>query len=173
MKILIILSYSVIKLFYLIIERILRGKTRVVEYSDFQKEPRSIVMFFDEPRDLIFNPEKDDATWVFLSSIDVDDQASARNEFEQARNLIGRGKTHELFDMHVSRFEELWQMGRVETDNFEMQTLINSCFYYILSSLPALNHHGQLGKFFGLSPGTLSRGSSTDDYQGHSFWDTG
>lgn len=168
----IISSFSLIKLFYLIY-RILRGKTRVVEYSDFQKKPRSIVMFFDEPRHLILDPDKDDATWVFLSSIDVDDEASARNEFEQARNLIARGKTHELFDMHSSRFEELWQMGRVETDNIEMQTLINSCFYYILSSLPALNHHGQLGKFFGLSPGTLSRGSLMDDYQGHSFWDTG
>lgn len=151
---------------------ILRGRTKLVEYIEFQKENRPVFMYFTEPHDLVIEKDQYEATWVFVSSIDVDEN-SAKIEFEQAMYYINNSKADEFLKMHTSRFQKLWQIGRVESDNFEMQTLINSCFYYILSSLPTLDHFGQIGKFYGLSPGTLSRGSMSDDYQGHSFWDTG
>ncbi len=60
----------------------------------------------------------------------------------------------------------------IEGDD-ELQRQINSAFYYILSCLPPLSTRSESKQFYGLSPGTLSRGGRMgEDYAGHSFWDT-
>lgn len=152
----------------------MRGKTKEVEYNEFQKDVRPVVMYFTEPHDFTIDEdsENDSFSWLLITSIDVE-EPNAKTEFDAAMSFISKRLFNKFLEMHTSRFEQLWTMGRIETDNAEIQTLINSCFYYILSSLPAIDHFGHLGQFYGLSPGSLSRGSSTNDYQGHSFWDTG
>ena len=55
----------------------------------------------------------------------------------------------------------------------ELQRQINAALYYIVSSLPALYTRSEKKQFYGLSPGSLSRGGLLgEDYGGHSFWDT-
>lgn len=129
-------------------------------------------MYFNEPTDLVIKSGKKRVTHVFVSSIDVK-EAPAQKEFKLAMSRIEKGKASSLYEDHVSHFANLWEMGRIETDNEEIQTVIYSSYYYLLSSLPAPVHHGKLNQFYGLSPGSLSRGSYLQDYQGHSFWDTG
>lgn len=151
---------------------LLKGKTKQVENIQFQKEPTQVYMYFIEPQDLVIEEDEDAVSDMFISSIDMSDDP-AREEYILAKILVELGQVDELYSLHAERFSRLWNMGRVETDNFELQQNIISCYYYILSSLPAPDHFGKLNQFYGLSPGSLSRGSLDSDYQGHSFWDTG
>jgi hypothetical protein len=147
---------------------ILRGKTNLIEFGEFQKELRNVSMYFTEPVDLVLEANENMLTRVFLSSIDVN-EAPARNEF----NIVAGLDPNAIYELHASKFANLWNYGRIETDNFEIQSNIYSSYYYMLSSLPSTDHYGSLNQFYGLSPGSLSRGSLYNDYQGHSFWDTG
>lgn len=125
-------------------------------------------MYFTEPEDIVLDEGEEVVTRVFLSSIDVAERP-AQEEFDAARAM----SPDDLYNLHASKFANLWESGRIETDNYELQNNIYSSYYYLLSSLPAPDHYGVLNQFYGLSPGSLSRGALLQDYQGHSFWDTG
>lgn len=80
----------------------------------------------------------------------------------------------DLLASHVSRWNDVWSNGHIDIKGAdELQRQINSAFYYILSSLPPLTTSSEHKQFYGLSPGSLSRGGLLgEDYGGHSFWDT-
>ena len=80
----------------------------------------------------------------------------------------------QLWSSHVSLWNDVWSNGRIEVrGDDELQRQINSALYYILSSLPPLSTSSEHKQFYGLSPGSLSRGGLLgEDYGGHSFWDT-
>ena len=44
--------------------------------------------------------------------------------------------------------------------------------YYLLSSLPNEEDNKKRRLFSGLSPGSLAYGHVSQDYQGHTFWDS-
>lgn len=152
--------------------RILRGKTKFIEFEPFQKKVRNVYIYFNEPEDIVLAENETSVTRAFVSSIDVN-ESPARNEFLMAMSRIKAGHADSLYRKHAKSFANLWDLGRIETDNEQIQTVIYSSYYYLLSSLPAPVHNGKLNQFYGLSPGSLSRGSYLQDYQGHSFWDTG
>jgi hypothetical protein len=148
----------------------LRGKTNLIEFEEFQKERHNVFMYFTEPvNKLVLEANENTLTRYFLSSVDVN-EAPARDEF----NIVfALNPPNVILELHAKKFANLWEYGRIETNNFEIQSNIYSSYYYILSSLPAPDHYGSLNRFYGLSPGTLSRGRLNKDYLGHSFWDTG
>lgn len=151
---------------------ILRGRTRDIEFDEFQKATIPVYMYFTEPENVVLEDGQESVVRAFVSSIDIN-EGPTKEEFELAMKMINEGKVAELVESHTTKFSNLWQFGRIETDNFDIQSHIYPSYYYLLSSLPALEHHGVLNPFYGLSPGSLSRGSLLEDYQGHSFWDTG
>lgn len=130
-------------------------------------------MYFNEPTDITIEDGQTSVTRAIVSSIDVNQETTARDEFLMAMSNISAGNADWLFQEHARNFAHLWELGRIETDNQQIQTVIYSSYYYLLSSLPAPVHNAKLNQFYGLSPGSLSRGSYLQDYQGHSFWDTG
>lgn len=144
------------------------GKTIDIEFDMFQPQVRPLYMYFTEPADIVLSGSQMNASQVFISSIG-NHEDRVQSEFMIALNLTGE----QLYAQHASKFSAIWNNGRIETDNFVIQTNIYSSLYYILSSLPAPDHYGMLNQFYGLSPGSLSRGALLEDYQGHSFWDTG
>ena len=79
-----------------------------------------------------------------------------------------------ILSSHISRWNDVWSNGHIDVEgDDELQRQINSAFYYILSSLPPLSTQSEHKQFYGLSPGSLSRGGlEGEDYGGHSFWDT-
>ncbi|CAF2594072.1 unnamed protein product [Rotaria sp. Silwood2] len=81
---------------------------------------------------------------------------------------------NQIWSSHVSLWNDVWSNGRIEVNgDDELQRQINSAYYYILSSLPPLSTRSEHKQFYGLSPGSLSRGGLVfKDYAGHSFWDT-
>ncbi len=116
---------------------------------------------------------------------------SVNNEMRIALNYINSGHSEDLYNKHAKAFSQIWAEGRIEVGNLELQRTIIASAYYLMSSLPSLNHNGKLNQFYGLSPGSLSRGANLSDYQGkllnlrllptrqfcfiitgHSFWDT-
>jgi protein-glucosylgalactosylhydroxylysine glucosidase len=74
----------------------------------------------------------------------------------------------------VSLWKNIWLNARIEIQgDVELQREVDSALYYILSSLPPLSTSSEPKQFYGLSPGSLSRGGLMgEDYGGHSFWDT-
>ena len=151
---------------------ILRGKTKSIEFANFQTSVRNVFMYFNEPEDIVLEAGVETVTRTFISSIDVN-EGPAKEEYELAEKTAMSPNPGDLYTLHASKFSNLWNYGRIETDNFEIQTNIYSSYYYLMSSLPAPDHYGTLNQFYGLSPGSLSRGGLLQDYQGHSFWDTG
>ncbi|CAF4806446.1 unnamed protein product, partial [Rotaria socialis] len=116
------------------------------------------------------DPQETSRTYLFVTSIDSE-QARAKRSFEYASN---ERHPDQIWSSHVSLWNDVWSNGRVEiVGDDELQRQINSAFYYILSSLPSLSTRSEHKQFYGLSPGSLSRGGLVgEDYAGHSFWDT-
>lgn len=150
----------------------MRGKTKFVEFPEFQSDVRSVYVYFTPTQDITLDASQTNTTQMFISSIGINETAVS-SEFKIAMDGIKSGSGDSLLQLHMKTFSSLWDIGRIETDNLEIQKTIYSSYYYMLSSLPAPSHNGQLNQFYGLSPGSLSRGSYLQDYQGHSFWDTG
>jgi hypothetical protein len=152
--------------------RLLKGKTKSVEYQQFQNDKLNVFMYYTPLKDIVLKSSDNYAIQTFMSSIDLSPEP-ALAEFEIALSYIFAGKSQRLYARHVRSFLRIWRNSRIELDNFELQSNIYSSYYYLYSSLPAQNHFGSLNQFYNLSPGTLSRGTVDDDYQGHSFWDAG
>jgi hypothetical protein len=125
-------------------------------------------------------------TYLFVTSID-EQQARAKKSFDYGtpNKLLmfvlvyfflasRKRKPDEILSYHASRWNDVWLNGHIEVHgDDELQRQINAAFYYILSSLPPLFTRSEHKQFYGLSPGSLSRGGLLgEDYGGHSFWDT-
>lgn len=128
-------------------------------------------MYFTPLKNITLNEKENEKIMTFITSIDENEEP-AREEFERAY-AISQSDPEQLYRDHMEKFSAIWEEGRIEVDDLELQSVIYSSYYYIISSLPALRHNGKLNQFYGLSPGSLSRGALYSDYQGHSFWDTG
>ena len=151
----------------------LKGKTIDIEFEEFQKSPIDLFMYYTPiEQNLVLTSNKQKLVKTYVSSIDINDEP-AKTEMEIAMKMIKDGYELELYANHTRAFKNIWNYGRIEVDDVELQRRILGSYYYLLSSVPSIEHHGKLNQFYGLSPGSLSRGSRLIDYQGHSFWDTG
>ncbi|CAF4003319.1 unnamed protein product [Rotaria magnacalcarata] len=151
---------------------LLSGKTRQVENNQFQLEQLPVFVYYTPlpVNGFELDPQETSRTYLFVTSIDSE-QERAKRRFEYASN---ERHSDQIWSSHVSLWNDVWSNGRVEiVGDDELQRQINSAFYYILSSLPPLSTRSEHKQFYGLSPGSLSRGGLVgEDYAGHSFWDT-
>ena len=150
----------------------MKGQTKFVEFDKLQKDPIKVFMYFTPLSDVVLDESQNEIIQTFVSSIDIN-QAPALGEMNIAMEKIKKGNAEDLYSMHIEKFNKIYDNGFIELDNATLQSVIYSSFYYLYSSLPSLDHYGSLNQFYGLSPGSLSRGAYLADYQGHSFWDTG
>ncbi|CAF3539667.1 unnamed protein product [Rotaria sp. Silwood1] len=151
---------------------LLSGMTREVENNLFQNDRLSLFMYYTPlPIDgFQLGEEETSRTYLFVTSLDTE-QTRAKQSFDYASN---EREPDEIWSSHVSLWNQVWLNGRIEIrDDVELQRQVNSALYYILSSLPPLSTRSEHKQFYGLSPGSLSRGGRLgEDYGGHSFWDT-
>ncbi|CAF1665004.1 unnamed protein product [Rotaria magnacalcarata] len=151
---------------------LLSGETRQVENVQFQKEPLSVFVYYTPlpVNGLKLGKHEKRRTYLFVTSID-EQKSRAKSSFDYATH---KRQADKILLSHVSRWNDIWSDGHVEVSgDDELQRQINSAFYYILSSLPPLSTRSEHKQFYGLSPGSLSRGGFLgEDYGGHSFWDT-
>lgn len=146
----------------------------MLEHEKFQTNLTEVHLYYMPIKDssLILKAGEDKKMITFVLSLDTNEEP-AKSEMEIAMKMIKEGKDLDLFLNHTLAFENIWQFGRIEVDDLELQRLIYSSHYYLLSSLPSIQHNGQLNQFYGLSPCSLSRGSRGTSFQGHSLWQTG
>ncbi|CAM4848843.1 unnamed protein product, partial [Rotaria magnacalcarata] len=151
---------------------LLSGETRQVENDRFQKERTTVFVYYTSlpVNGLKLGKHEKSRKYVFVTSID-EKQSRAKSSFDYATHKQHADK---LLLSHVSRWNHIWSDGDVKVSgDDELQRQINSAFYYILSSLPPLSTLSEHRQFYGISPGSLSRGGFiSEDYGGHSFWDT-
>ncbi|CAF1126931.1 unnamed protein product [Adineta steineri] len=151
---------------------LLSGKTLEVENSQYQQDILPLFIYYTPLpfNGLQLDAEESARTFLFVTSLDTD-QARAKRSFDYAST---ERQPDQLWSAHVDLWKKVWSNGRIEVrDDAELQRQINSAYYYILSSLPPLSTKSEHKQFYGLSPGTLSRGGLLgEDYGGHSFWDT-
>ena len=129
-------------------------------------------MFYTPLENIVLEETQNETIKTFISSIDIN-EIPAREEMDIAIKLVEQNNSTLLYSIHIEKFNNIFDNGIIELDNNTLQSVIYSSFYYLYSSLPALDHYGKLNQFYGLSPGSMSRGALLNDYQGHSFWDTG
>ena len=149
--------------------RILKGKTIDIEFEEIQKELIPIYIYYIEPQDIILKNDEDEKLVTFVSAIDIDEN-TVKAEMEIALSYLSTNLNDGLYIKHANYFSNIWKNGRIEVDNYDLQKTIYASSYYLISSLPSLNHYGKLNQFYGLSPGSLSRGSNLSDYQGYYFF---
>jgi protein-glucosylgalactosylhydroxylysine glucosidase len=153
--------------------RMLRGATIDIEFEEFQSKPIGIVVYYTPVEaTLTLADGQSELTKTYITSADINEW-TAKDEFQIAYNMVNQNKGDELFQQHSTRFNNIWKYGGIEIDNAELKQVVHSSYYYLMSSIPSIEHYGKLNQFYGLSPGSLSRGANLTDYQGHSFWDTG
>lgn len=168
---------------------LLSGETRQVENDQFQEGPLPVFIYYTPLPVDGFHLDRDEKsrTYLFVTSID-ENKSRAKRTFDygecsisifwlkdQSSSLAAsQQQPNAILSSHVSRWNAVWSSGRVDIEgDDELQRQINSAFYYILSSLPPLATRSEPKQFYGLSPGSLSRGGLLgEDYGGHSFWDT-
>ncbi|CAF1629042.1 unnamed protein product, partial [Didymodactylos carnosus] len=142
------------------------GTTKEVEDNQFQDEKLKVYIYYTPLPHAGLELDETETTKVFVhvSSMDTNQQ-NAKKSFDYATELISQGRSIELYDNQVDAWMKVWSSGRIEVDNVELQRQINSAYYYLLSSLPALNTKSDKKQFYGLSPGSLSRGGKLgEDY---------
>ncbi|CAF3981203.1 unnamed protein product [Rotaria sp. Silwood2] len=151
---------------------LLSGTTREVENNLFQNDRLSLFMYYTPlPTDgFQLGAQETSRTYLFVTSLDTE-QVRAKRSFDYASN---EREPDEIWSSHASLWNQVWLNGRIDIrDDVELQRQVNSALYYILSSLPPLSTRSEHKQFYGLSPGSLSRGGRLgEDYGGHSFWDT-
>ena len=140
----------------------MKGHTIDIEFEEIQKDVIPIFIYFIEPRDIIIRDNENEKLVTFVSSIDINTD-TVLAEMNIALKLISSNLNDELYVKHASYFSNILLYI---IDDYDLQKTIYASSYYLLSSLPSLNHYGSLNQFYGLSPGFLSRGSNLTDYQG-------
>ncbi|CAF1205270.1 unnamed protein product [Didymodactylos carnosus] len=151
------------------------GTTKQVENNQFESEKLKVYIYYTPlPVDgLELNENETTKTFVFVTSMDTSNQ-TAKKSFDYATTLINENRFDYFYETQVQLWNQIWSNGRIDIEGDEdLQRQINSAYYYLLSSLPALHTKSDKKQFYGLSPGSLSRGGKLgEDYGGHSFWDT-
>eukprot|EP00698_Gefionella_okellyi_P004446 TRINITY_DN1409_c0_g1_i2.p1 TRINITY_DN1409_c0_g1~~TRINITY_DN1409_c0_g1_i2.p1 ORF type:complete len:606 (+),score=116.53 TRINITY_DN1409_c0_g1_i2:597-2414(+) len=97
------------------------------------------------------------ATVIYTSEETDDPATAAMLEFLQVTSVHSY---ESLLKSHETEWAHLWTSGMDVSDNLALARMINSSMYYILSST-------RTDWIYGISPGGLS----TNDYNGHVFWD--
>ena len=133
--------------------RVLKGHTVDIEFEEIQKDLIPIFIYFIEPQDIILVANENEKLVTFVSSIDIN-RDTVLAEMNIALKLISTNLNDELYVKHANYFSNIWDNGRVQVDNYDLQKT-------------SLIHYGKLNQFYGLSPGSLSRGSNLSDYQGN------
>ncbi len=145
-------------------------RTKEVESDKFQNQPIDLYIYYNPIVSLILNENQSELFETFITSIDIN-QITAENEFRLFFKSDIETQQN-MYEMHKMKFQKLWDEGRIELDNIELQIKFDSSYYYLLSSLPVKKSFSNLNDYYGLSSSGLSRGSINKDKQGHLLWDS-
>ncbi|XP_072037392.1 protein-glucosylgalactosylhydroxylysine glucosidase-like [Amphiura filiformis] len=142
------------------------GDIRETEKEDSSRT-RVHMYYTRVPETIILPASTQSQTWLFVTSIDIDDAKA-----KLAYNKLAGITVEQLEQSHVDAWQNNWDDGMVVVEgDLEVQKVLYGAQFYIKSSLPAPDTDQERNQFYGLSPGGLGKGAYAMDYQGHVFWD--
>jgi len=143
--------------------------TRVIEDKRYQRDLTQVcVAYTTVPMELTVNIGQNIAEYVHLTAI-----GSTEAEVKKELDTVMAQSYATIFDKHKSIWENHMNSYEMTVeDNKELNQIMHSSLFYLISNLPSEESNQPNGQFYGLSPGGLPKGAEGKDYQGHSFWDT-
>ncbi|XP_026465259.1 protein-glucosylgalactosylhydroxylysine glucosidase-like [Ctenocephalides felis] len=143
------------------------GETALAENKTYQESLTPVCVYWVNATDVEIQP-LDVVDVVLVQSMD-NKRNIAEKEILDVLNLAPEN----LLDSHIQAWQETWNEARIEIEgDLKLAKIVYGSLYYILSSLPSTRTNQKPMEFYGLSPGSLARGSEVLDYEGHNFWDT-
>ena len=121
------------------------------------------VVYSKVPESVDFQPQTK-KTFYFVTAIvsSLNTVGYLESAFSCYKQAVMLAKSDGLLGAHTEAWAELWQESGIEIEgDLELAQAVYGSLYYILSSIRS-------SWPYGLSPGSLS----SNDYWGHSFWDT-
>ena len=142
------------------------GETESVEFDLYQPAPSPLCIAWTE-----VGPDiKAGEPRVLLTVV----ESSLEELLEEVAEVTSQPLSA-LLASHIEGWEYVWEEGvvMVEGDDEHLQRSVLAAQYYLYLSLPFPKLSSRpLPDYCGLSPGGLANGLLSQDYQGHSFWDT-
>ncbi|KAH8403172.1 hypothetical protein KR222_006277, partial [Zaprionus bogoriensis] len=154
--------------------RLLRGRTKVREFEQFQPKPHEIYVVFSESLEQplqvnwpTWQPELQHRVVICIDR----QQSVALKELQDVLQL----DKLQLLQTQINAWNAFWQREfsiELLGNDLELSRIVNAGIFYLVSSLPAPSSNQPNEAYYGLSPTGLARGNLEADYQGHNFWDT-
>ncbi|XP_059612820.1 protein-glucosylgalactosylhydroxylysine glucosidase-like [Phlebotomus argentipes] len=147
------------------------GQTVAVEDPNYQKELRTVNVFYQTAPDQLILPDgQNEITVGYLTAVDFN-EGVARKDLVDA---IPQLNVNQIFNTHEQMWETFWQTyGITVVGDDNLASSIHTSLFFLSSSLPSLESNQGNYDFYGLAPAGLGRGGvMLMEYQGHSFWDT-
>ena len=142
------------------------GETESVEFDLYQPAPSPLCIAWTEVGPDIQAGEPR----VLLTVV----ESSLEELLEEVAEVTSQPLSA-LLASHIEGWEYVWEEGvvMVEGEDEHLQRSVLAAQYYLYLSLPFPKLSSRpLPDYCGLSPGGLANGLLSQDYQGHSFWDT-
>jgi trehalose/maltose hydrolase-like predicted phosphorylase len=147
-------------------------ETKEKENSTYQLLPSAVcIAHTDIPTQLSVSSSEGSAEFIHITVVGKTEQ-EIRSELV---TIFQKEKTHAaLFSSHSSQWEDdMSRFGISVEGSTEVNQVIRSSIFYLISNLPSSITNQEKHVFFGLSPGGIGKGGILyEAYQGHSFWDT-
>ena len=143
--------------------------TLIMEDSTYQRDLSPVcVAHTTVPIRLAISSGQNSAEYVHFTAI-----GSSETEVKKELDDVMALPYTTVFDKHKSIWENHMSSYEMTVeDNKELNQIIHSSLFYLISNLPSEESNQANDQFYGLSPGGLAKGAEGKDYQGHSFWDT-
>lgn len=140
--------------------------TKILEHPKYQQDFPTVAVLYERVPEMIeLEPDQIEVEYTFVTivqhnSTDIEEIFEEIEENEQ-----------NLLEIHSAQWQKFWSESRISVEgNKELSNAIDTSLFALASALPSLNTSHPRSTFYGLSPSGL--GLSTENYQGHSFWDT-
>ncbi|XP_067933993.1 protein-glucosylgalactosylhydroxylysine glucosidase-like isoform X2 [Watersipora subatra] len=113
---------------------------------------------------------KDSIRYTYIMAIDTNEER-AKESYVSGSWVADKNPMH-FFDLHCEAWNKKWSEGGIQlSGDIYLEKLAYTAFYYLLSSLPALDTHRRLDDYGGMSSSGLAHGSERDSGRGHISWD--
>ncbi|KAG5684457.1 hypothetical protein PVAND_013691 [Polypedilum vanderplanki] len=147
-------------------------QTNVKENSTYQSAFKPVcIAHTDAPISLTISTTQGTAEYTHITVVGPTETEIRKELIDILQKEISY---QSLFTKHASQWEnDMNKYGISVENNTEVNQVIRSSLFYLISNLPSSSTNQKNGIFYGLSPSGIGKGGILyAEYQGHSFWDT-
>lgn len=147
---------------------IIEAQTKLVEDPLYQSNLSTVSILYEQvPSTIDLLPEQTETEYIWITLIERDS-----TDIEEIFKEIHENE-QDLLKSHTNEWRQFWDEKRISAEgNVDLSNSIDASLFALASALPSLNTSTTRSRFYGLSPSGLGLDRASENYQGHSFWDT-